>query len=672
MQKIFTLWLLALLFPFVLLAQEIALTPPANITVFNTAGKCAADDVHLGTPTVIGPCDPKTSNDAPASFPIGDTKVTWTATNSCGQSATAIQLVTVQDTSKPILFPPPTTTFTDNGSINFTLPPLIVKSDCGIQNIKYDVSPYYRAGTGTDASGTFGSSYNTVTWYVTDVNGNTSSAVTTVRVNASSIPVAKKYVFIGNGVWQDPQNWEGQRVPGTELNRGDSITIKGTAYIQKDSSASIFCCDYFLRSTGVITIAQGGTLYFRNFTQFGNMGTINVYGTLINECAFEAFGGDIHVWGTFINQVNYLAYNRATVMNVGLFVIEDGGTLINESGLFTNNFTSPGVMVLNPNGTIINNDPGVMDLGQLNNKGGTITNHSILKGNVTITGNITNAGTLAPGNSPGTYSITGDYTATSTSIHNFEVGGISIGSYDALNVTGNVNLDGTLNIIPYNGFKPTNAADIPIVSGSIHGTFSSVNIPSDYQLIYNANNVILRAMTGTLPVTFVNLDAVSESKSTKLTWSVAAEINVAKYEVEKSLDGNSFNKIGETAASRLSNYSFNDESPSAKCFYRVKSIDVNGSFKYSTILAFNARQIITSLQAFPTPAANGLTVVHPDARASSKLILSSIDGKTLMVVNLQPGSKQTGLEVSVLKAGVYILKYESGDGEIQTLKITKL
>jgi hypothetical protein len=57
--------------------------------------------------------------------------------------------------------------------------------------------------------------------------------------------------------------------------------------------------------------------------------------------------------------------------------------------------------------------------------------------------------------SPGTVQVKGDYTATPTAVHAFEVGGISNGAYDVLSETGNVHLDGALNVSLINGFEPS-------------------------------------------------------------------------------------------------------------------------------------------------------------------------------------------------------------------------
>lgn len=79
------------------------ITAPADVTV-----ECAAPGgtaVALGTPTVSDVCDASltVTNDAPALFPLGPTLVTWTARDDGGNETTDTQLVTVQDTTLPVL-----------------------------------------------------------------------------------------------------------------------------------------------------------------------------------------------------------------------------------------------------------------------------------------------------------------------------------------------------------------------------------------------------------------------------------------------------------------------------------------------------------------------------------------------------------------------------------------
>jgi len=75
------------------------ITVPANITINLTVGQTAAVGVNLGTPTVSDNHSPASgitvTNNAPASYPVGVTTVTWTAKDAAGNTKTATQTVTV-------------------------------------------------------------------------------------------------------------------------------------------------------------------------------------------------------------------------------------------------------------------------------------------------------------------------------------------------------------------------------------------------------------------------------------------------------------------------------------------------------------------------------------------------------------------------------------------------
>jgi hypothetical protein len=82
------------------------ISAPANVTV-SANDSCAATDVALGSPTTGDNCSvASVTNNAPASFSLGQTVVTWTVADAAGNTATANQTVTVVDTTPPSVTPP--------------------------------------------------------------------------------------------------------------------------------------------------------------------------------------------------------------------------------------------------------------------------------------------------------------------------------------------------------------------------------------------------------------------------------------------------------------------------------------------------------------------------------------------------------------------------------------
>jgi hypothetical protein len=75
------------------------------VSVEATAVNTPASAVTLGSPTVddlVGVAVGSPTNNAPDTYPVGDTTVTWTVTDVSGLSSTADQLVTITDTTLPI------------------------------------------------------------------------------------------------------------------------------------------------------------------------------------------------------------------------------------------------------------------------------------------------------------------------------------------------------------------------------------------------------------------------------------------------------------------------------------------------------------------------------------------------------------------------------------------
>lgn len=164
--------------------QEPVLSCPPPVNVLADAGLCEATGVVLGSPTINDNCGIATvTNDAPASYPVGLTVVTWTVTDSHGNSTFCTQDVTVVDDQDPTITCPLDVTVenqlgdcsTDAGNVSLGNP--VVDDNCGIATITNNAPAVYPVGI------------TTVTWIVTDVNGNTASCTQDVEIIDTENPV---------------------------------------------------------------------------------------------------------------------------------------------------------------------------------------------------------------------------------------------------------------------------------------------------------------------------------------------------------------------------------------------------------------------------------------------------------------------------------------------------
>jgi hypothetical protein len=120
------------------------------------------------------------TNDAPSTFLLGQTTVTWTATDTSGNSATADQLISVVDTTAPAISAPADVTVTANTAGGFS-------GDTGTATAT-DICDDSVQIT-NDAPGVFPVGDTTVTWTATDDSGNTATATQIVTVTAVSITI---------------------------------------------------------------------------------------------------------------------------------------------------------------------------------------------------------------------------------------------------------------------------------------------------------------------------------------------------------------------------------------------------------------------------------------------------------------------------------------------------
>lgn len=193
-----------------------------------------------------------------------------------------------------------------------------------------------------------------------------------------------------------------------------------------------------------------------------------------------------------------------------------------------------------------------------------------------------------------------------------------------------------------------------------------------------ANTLTTNAILGTppakaplpLPVNFLSFYAKKLANSVSLTWNVATEENVSGYEVQRSSNGSDFIKIGFVNASQSSSYSFTDNNPIEMAYYRIKSIDIDGKYKYSSIVALKGQQSGVVLKAFPMPVQSQLTIQHASASTDSRIEVMSVDGRMIQTVSPANGAQQTNVDLSSAKPGVYVVRFINNN-TAESLKIVK-
>lgn len=185
----------------------------------------------------------------------------------------------------------------------------------------------------------------------------------------------------------------------------------------------------------------------------------------------------------------------------------------------------------------------------------------------------------------------------------------------------------------------------------------------------------------TLPLDLINFSGLLQSDNTVLLkWKTENEINTSNFEVQRSADGRHFGAIGNVTArgQASANYLHTDaeagNQQSPILYYRLKIMDADGTYKYSTIVTIRFNSITTPIKVSPNPT-TGIVAVNCIAVVNEKARWQLIDnaGRVILqnTVQLKSGNNNWPIDISGVSAGIYYLSL-TGTGIDQKVKIQKL
>ncbi|MBI5686490.1 MAG: leucine-rich repeat protein, partial [Verrucomicrobia bacterium] len=216
--------------------------------------------------------------------------------------------------------------------------------------------------------------------------------------------------------------------------------------------------------------------------------------------------------GTVVVNQLYLTNNTSSVMNFNGGVLQTGGSTVSNGVAF-----AVGDGVHSATLDLFGGAHGFAD-------GLFINTSASLIGTGSITGSITNAGVIAPGDSIGVITDTGDLSLLGGAMMSMELGGTNTWLYDQFDVSGALNFGGTLSVSLVNGFTPQAGDRFDLFDfGSGAGAFGSLNLPAlDPSLYWNTN---LLYSTGVIEVDLATARVLSpapgstnNSASVTFTW----------------------------------------------------------------------------------------------------------------------------------------------------------
>ena len=174
-----------------------------------------------------------------------------------------------------------------------------------------------------------------------------------------------------------------------------------------------------------------------------------------------------------------------------------------------------------------------------------------------------------------------------------------------------------------------------------------------------------------LPVELSAFKGAASSTGIALSWNTASEKNNDFFSIQHSTDGRNFESAGYVkgngTTSSAHSYSFNHNNPVAgKNYYRLKQVDLDGTTAYSSVIVVEAKDVkaaALALSVFPNPTQGEINIrLEKGMNASevAKVMITDLNGRTIISEEIRGGQDLKLNLGSKLKAGMYLVKVQSG------------
>ena len=207
---------------------------------------------------------------------------------------------------------------------------------------------------------------------------------------------------------------------------------------------------------------------------------------------------------------------------------------------------------------------------------------------------------------------------------------------------------GTKTLLPLNGTSKMNFL--------INANAASANV-NRFRIVFK---------TAKPPVAFASFTGYQAGNIVKIKWQVENEINISKYEIERSANGIDFNTVNTITAQGLhnnsTNYFWNDGTfLTGINFYRIKCIDNNGAIKLSSTINITIARQICRFAVYPNPVENNLINLQFSNQQQGvyKVKLVSSSGQVMYKDSFKASGanfSHTLLPAAKLRAGIYQLE----------------
>lgn len=240
---------------------------------------------------------------------------------------------------------------------------------------------------------------------------------------------------------------------------------------------------------------------------------------------------------------------------------------------------------------------------------------------------------------------------------------VTLSWQEAACVPGYITQPSGLRVARWNGASWANHGNGGTTGSATNGTIVTSGAVTSFSPFTLASVVLANP----LPVELTSFTAsITKSGTGLLEWHTEAELNNDRFEIQRSENGVDFTMLGSMAGAGTSNrphdYQFEDKEPILSLvYYRLKQVDFNGEFEYSSLVPLDftgAERGSTRFVVSPNPVSSG-------AFASFGWGAKTVRQTVTIYNNLNQEIRQytdvEGFSTDGLVPGIYIVKNKAGE-----------
>lgn len=199
-------------------------------------------------------------------------------------------------------------------------------------------------------------------------------------------------------------------------------------------------------------------------------------------------------------------------------------------------------------------------------------------------------------------------------------------------------------------------------------------IPNKAAIYFDYNAPVITNTATTLikipdpvPLKLISFSAVPQNdNAVSLYWNTANEINTKHFTVERSTNGAHYNTVINVLAKGRANNNYNATVADANApiaFYRLKMVDIDGSFAFSPVIKIDRRKNAAGLTVLSNPVKDFL-IINVSDRSLNNTPASIINLQGAVVKNFILTEGSLAIKVNDWPAGIYYIRTSAGSQKI--------